>query len=143
MSLLEIRRSASINPCCYNDSEKSVVHAIVHSVQANKKVRRMMAIELPEEYKRYLVTGLTEGGLAVDPGWYQLWPLDRVAEYNKGYQIEEFAPGFLAFGSSGGGEIFAFDAQHRIYMIPAIGMSPEEAELVAETWQDFERAIER
>jgi len=33
--------------------------------------------------------------------------------------------------------------KHRIFMIPAVGMSPDEARLVAETWQDFERAIER
>jgi len=102
-----------------------------------------MAIEFPEEYKRFLATGPVEGGLSVQPLWYQLWPLDRVAEYNKGYKIEEFAPGFLAFGSSGGGEILAFDVKHRIFMIPAVGMSPDEARLVAETWQDFERAIER
>ena len=102
-----------------------------------------MTIELPEEYKRFSATGPAEGELAVDPGWYQLWPLDDVAEQNKSYQIEEFAPGFLAFGSSGGGEILAFDSKHRIFMIPAVGMSPDEARLVTESWADFERAIAR
>ncbi len=101
-----------------------------------------MAIELPEEYKRFLATGRVEGGLSVEPLWYQLWPLDRIAEYNKGYRIEEFAPGFLAFGSSGGGDILVFDDKHRVFSIPAVGMSQQEARLVAETWQDFEQAIE-
>ena len=29
-----------------------------------------MTMELPEDYKRFLATGLAEFELAVDPGWY-------------------------------------------------------------------------
>ena len=80
--------------------------------------------DLPEEYKKFVKAGSLEGELSIDPGWYQLWPLDQVAELNRNYEIEEFAPGFLAFGSNGGGEIFAFDHQYRIYMLPASACVP-------------------
>jgi len=100
-------------------------------------------IDLPEEYKRFLASGSREGPLTIDPGWYQLWPLAEIAELNAGYQIEQFAPGFLAFGSNGGGEILVFDARHRVFMIPAVGMSPDQARLVADSWTEFENSIEK
>ena len=52
-------------------------------------------------------------------------------------------PGFLGFGSSGSGEMFAFDAKHQVFMIPFIGMDPEEAQLVAGAWIEFVNLMER
>jgi hypothetical protein len=62
---------------------------------------------------------------------------------NLGYQVPEFAPGFLGFGSSGGGEMLAFDADGRVVMIPFIPMSPELALPVADSWSEFVERIER
>jgi len=98
---------------------------------------------LPPEYVSYCAgTGPQEGGLTVEPGWFQLWPLDEVAQLNNDYQIPESIPGFLGFGSSGGGELLAFDAAGRIVMIPFIPISAEEARLVADSWGDFVEKIE-
>jgi hypothetical protein len=99
---------------------------------------------LPEEYIRYFAEdGPREGGLTVEPGWFQLWTPDEVGKWNMEYEVEEFAPGFLGFGSSGGGEMLAFDLNGRVVMIPFIGMHADEARLVAGSWREFVEQIER
>ena len=35
-----------------------------------------------------------------------LWPIEKLRELNDAYQVEQYAPGFLIFGSDGGGEAF-------------------------------------
>ncbi len=99
---------------------------------------------LPAEYVKYFSgDGLLEGGLMVDPGWFQLWPLGEIEDLNLNYQVQEFAPGFLGFGSSGGGELLAFDSEGSIVMIPFIGMAPNEAITIAASWSDFVSKIEQ
>ncbi len=78
----------------------------------------------------------------VAPGWFQLWPLSQIEALNRDYQVQAYAPGFLGFGSSGGGELFAFDNQGCIVMIPFIGMSLSEAITIAESWNDFVSKID-
>ena len=99
---------------------------------------------LPTDYVSYFAgDGPKEGGLAVEPGWFQLWRPDEVERWNRDYQVQEFAPGFFGFGSSGGGELLAFDTAGRVVMIPFIGMSPDEARPVADSWSQFVERIER
>ncbi|WP_395748398.1 SMI1/KNR4 family protein [Prosthecobacter sp.] len=100
-------------------------------------------MDLPPQYTGYFAgVGPKEGGLSVEPGWFQLWPPDEVPQWNHEYQVHEFAPGFLGFGSSGGGELLAFDSESRIVMIPFIGMSAKEAKPVAASWGEFVEKIE-
>lgn len=54
------------------------------------------------------------------------------------------ASAFVAFGSNGGGELFAFDIRRgddAVFMIPAIGMSNDDGLLVALTLLAFARRI--
>ncbi len=83
-----------------------------------------------------------EGGLSIDPGWFQLWRVGDIDRLNREYEVAEFARGFTGFGSSGGGEMLAFDGQGRIVMIPFVGMDPNEAVLIAESWDQFTKAME-
>lgn len=39
--------------------------------------------------------------------------------------------------------MLAFDYEGRISMIPFIGMSSDEAIVIADSWKDFEKAIEK
>ena|SRR2546426_6280586 len=99
---------------------------------------------LPAPYVRYFASDAPkEGALAVEPGWFQLWQPAEVEQLNRDYHIPEFAPGFLGFGSSGGGELLAFDSAGRIVMLPMVGMSPGEARPVADSWSEFVERIER
>jgi hypothetical protein len=104
--------------------------------------------ELPEEYLALL--GYSDGGdgvLGIEPGWLQLWSSADVLENNKDYEIEEYIPGFFGFGSSGGGELLAFDTRRgkpwKIVMIPFVPMSAELAIVIAKDFDEFIRAIGR
>src|SRR5688572_14806924 len=104
--------------------------------------------ELPEEYLallRYSDGG--DGVLGLEPGWLQLWSSTDVLENNKDYEIEEYIPGFFGFGSSGGGELLAFDTRRgkpwKIVMIPFVPMSAELAIVIAKDFEEFIRAIGR
>lgn len=76
------------------------------------------------------------------PSYMQLWPLDKVTEYNDAFEIAEYAPGFFGFGSNGGGELLVFDTEGAVYCLPAVGMEPKYATRVANSWADFARYIE-
>lgn len=99
---------------------------------------------LPDEYVRYCSgDGPKEGGLSVDPGWFQLWPVGQVEQLNRDYHVKEFVPDYFGFGSNGGGELLAFDSRGRVSMIPFISMSADEAKPVADSWSEFVQRIER
>jgi hypothetical protein len=99
---------------------------------------------LPAQYVDYFATGgPIEGELNVEPGWFQLWPPAELEQMNRDYHVSEFAPGFLGFGSSGAGELLAFDAGGRVVMIPFVPMSPQNAQPVASSWSDFVGRIRR
>ena len=79
--------------------------------------------------------------LAVDPGWFQIWPVDQVAQYNQEYSFKEFLPGFFGIGSSGGGELLAFDMRAvppwPVVAVPFIPLSEAEAIQVAPNFMTF------
>jgi hypothetical protein len=118
------------------------------NAQSIHKLVTESAIELPEEYLallRYSNGG--EGELAIEPGWFQLWPAEKVVEFNRGYEVEQNAPGFFGFGSNGGGEMLAFDTRKgqpwKVAMIPFIPMRTEEAIEIAGSFRVFIEAMGR
>jgi hypothetical protein len=75
-----------------------------------------------------------EGELDAEPGWIALWPVAEVARLNAGYELSRWLPGFLGFGSNGGGELFVFDTRAlpwRICMVPFIPMEESDAVEIA------------
>jgi hypothetical protein len=101
---------------------------------------------LPDSYLAFL--GFSNGGegpLAVAPGWFVIWSAEEVLESNQGYQVDKELPGFFGFGSNGGGELFAFDARSpqpwKIVMIPFIPLQERYAVVVAESFEQFVKAI--
>jgi hypothetical protein len=110
---------------------------------AIQKLIAAAEVALPPEYVEYLrIVNGGEGDLAVDPGWFQIWPADQVVELNSAYELRKYLPGFFGIGSSGGGELLAFDARSEppwpVVMIPFIAMEEAEAEQVA---PDFESLV--
>ena len=64
---------------------------------------------IKQTLKSWLDEGFLEGELSVEPEWYVLWRPEELEEFNRDYQLAEYAPGFLTFGGNGGGELLAFD----------------------------------
>lgn len=102
-------------------------------------------MNLPRAYLDYFAQDRpTEAFLSCDfPGYMALWPTDKVTQYNAEYGVPEYAPGFLCFGTNGGGELLAFDQSGAVVCLPAIGMEPRYATPVADSWAEFERFIEK
>lgn len=101
---------------------------------------------LPEAYLFLLQTyNGGEGELAIEPGWFQLWSAEEVLKANQAYNVENFIPGFWGFGSSGGGELLAFDMLHsepwRVVMILFIPMDKQEAVVICKDFLDFVKAM--
>jgi hypothetical protein len=100
---------------------------------------------IPADYAAYLqARGAFECFVNGDdgPGYAALWPLEQLQDNNAGYGLELYAPGFVAFGSNGGGELLCFDGMGAVYMLPAIGMEPDAAIRVADTFDEFTRSFE-
>ncbi|MYM84140.1 hypothetical protein GTP44_19570 [Duganella sp. FT50W] len=72
-----------------------------------------------------------------EPGYVVLWALDEIPKSNSDVEIEIYAPGFVAFGGDGGGELLVFDSSGAVFMLPMIGMEPDCAIRVAETFEEF------
>lgn len=94
---------------------------------------------LPKQYLEYVRNdGAAEFETDFDFGGYIiLEPIERIEEFNKEIEIDKYAPGFLAFASDGGGEVFVFDEEGKIYLMPLIGMTPRDASLIADSWADY------
>jgi hypothetical protein len=103
-------------------------------------------IRLPPAYLDQLVSSNGgEGSLGIEPGWISLWSAEVVVALNIEYSIAEFLPGFFGFGSSGGGELLAFDARNAepypIVMVPFIPMDPKAAVQIARSFEELRGLI--
>ncbi|MGB8355024.1 MAG: SMI1/KNR4 family protein [Chthoniobacteraceae bacterium] len=101
-----------------------------------------MNLNLPLEYISYIETdGISEGLTDGMPGYFILWHPDEIESNNTSLKIQTYAPGFLGFGSDGGGELLAFDASGAVFMLPMIGMAPKYAQKIGNSWKEIEQRI--
>lgn len=104
--------------------------------------------DLPEEYLtllRYSNGG--EGFLCIEPWYFQLCSAEEVVEYNHGYKVDEFLPGWFAIGSNGGGEMLAIRKRDGspcpVYMVPFVPMAEIDAVQIAHDFEMFAMALGR
>jgi hypothetical protein len=103
---------------------------------------------LPKEYLSFLqYSNGGEGFLCIEPWYFQLWSTEELIEYNRGYNVEEFLPGWFAIGSSGGGEMLTIRKRDGspcpVYMVPFIPMSEKDAVQIAHDFEMFAMAFGR
>ena len=106
-------------------------------------LRQTLGVDLPSDYLDFL--RFSDGGcgsIPVDPWCFDgLWKATELAEFNRGYQVATYCPGFFGIGSSGGGEMFAFDMRGAqpwpVVHVPFIGMEPAAALPVAPDFHSF------
>jgi SMI1 / KNR4 family (SUKH-1) len=103
-------------------------------------VEKHFGCVLPDEYKHFM--GAHDGGEGFFGKQYViLWRTAELIDFNRDYEVTRYAPGLLLFGSSGGGEAFAFDIREeermRVRMVPFIGMSLKDAKPIADTFKGF------
>lgn len=49
------------------------------------------------------------GKIPYDTGYIEFFPLENVLSENRAHHLDESLPGFFAFGSDGGDELYVFD----------------------------------
>ncbi len=98
----------------------------------------IMDIEAIKQVLRsWLEEGYLEGELSVEPEWYVLWQPEELEEFNRDYQIAEYAPGFLTFGGNGGDELLVVNESEEVFYIPSIVMASDTAIKIANSLQEF------
>src|SRR5438045_159769 len=94
---------------------------------------------LPQDYVE--IMRQTNGGEGfVGESYFRLYPIQKLAQLNQAYGVNEFAPGLIIFGSNSGGEAFAFDTRTTamlVVQIPFIPMLFQYAEHYPGTFVDF------
>lgn len=66
--------------------------------------------------------------------------IGELIRFNKEYEVSEYAPGILLFGSDGGGEGYGFNTNEPgwpVVRLPFIGMAPEYADEVANSFENL------
>jgi hypothetical protein len=87
---------------------------------------------LPEEFREFLKRsdGLSLGGGLLIYGSAEL------KERNETWEVEDYAPGYIAIGDDGGGNVFLMKLNQddsAIYTVESGVMDPEFAEMVSES----------
>jgi hypothetical protein len=93
---------------------------------------------LPSELSEYHTSGAAlSRKLDVSPWLCEFWPVAEVETWNERYEVPRNAPGYIGFGTSGGGEMYAFSPRGAIVCLAFIGMSPHDELQVATSWEVF------
>lgn len=90
-------------------------------------------VAVPDDYLNFLREHNGGEGF-IGTKYLIFWKAEELVDFNRQYEVEEYAPGILLFGSSGGGEGYGFDTQAAsvpIVRVPFIGMDRDSAEPVA------------
>lgn len=104
-----------------------------------KNAQRELHWNFPTIYKDFLLK--YDGGEGfVGDNYVILWASNEIAQFNNDYQVQQYAPGLVLFGSNGAGEGYAFDARvldAPIVQVPFIGMELSYAEPIALDFDEF------
>ena len=73
-----------------------------------EKIITTLNAVLPVDYVQF-IKQYNGGEGEVGSSYLVLWEFDEIVEANKDYSTDEFAPGYLIFGSDGGATAYAFE----------------------------------
>ena len=122
----------------------SVFTALPASAEALRAAERDIGKILPNDYKSFLLEHNGGEGL-VGEHYLILWSAEELFAFNEGYEVSKYASGLLMFGSTGGGDGFAFDTRtspYRVMQVPFVGMSVAEKFLVAGSFTELLDAMQ-
>ena len=103
-----------------------------------------LAFPLPDDYMRFLRLMNGGEGFIGNDHYLMLWRVEDLIRLNSEYHLAEACTELFLFGSNGGSEAFAFDTYSTlppVVAIPYIGLSFEDAILIAPTFELFLRRL--
>ncbi len=95
---------------------------------------------LPEDYRQVLRDSDGLEGFVAPETYLSLWSTSDLASLNEAYAVGEFLPGVVLLGTDGGDTGYGFTSrgrQNRYIIVPLVGMSPETAREVADSFSEF------
>jgi len=101
-----------------------------------------LGFALPADYKAFIRIHNGGEGFLKD-GYLIIWRIEEVASFNQEYEVSEYAPGIVLFGSSGGGEGYGWDisqASMPVVRVPFIGMGRDVVVSVSQRFSMFVEA---
>jgi hypothetical protein len=78
--------------------------------------------------------------------YLMLWKLEELEEFNREYEVHEYLPDVLLFGSNGGGDAYGFSTDTmpwKVIKVPFVGMSPDDCERIAASFSEFLEVLEQ
>lgn len=106
---------------------------------ATQHLAASLGCSLPSDYINFLREH--DGGEGfIGDNYLILWRAEEISQFNREYEVEQYAPGLLLFGSSGGGEGYGFDTRDvamPVVRVPFIGMDLRYAIPVASDFTDL------
>ncbi len=143
MDILELLSDETADWLRYPPAREEALDALIEQT----------GLSFPEEYLsllRYSNGG--DGPLDTQPCWFIIEPVEGLIELNDrpmqvyvpniGYQVQEYLPGYFAFGTNGSGEFLVFNTQEeqpwKVYSAPMIGSDED----VMECTSDFRTFVE-
>jgi hypothetical protein len=99
-----------------------------------------LGLKLPVEYVGFLKVTNGGDGFVGEKEYVIFWGVEELASLNRSYEVQDYAPGFLIFGSNGGGEAYGFDTRSEgwpIVRITFVGMDWSEARPMGESFSAF------
>jgi hypothetical protein len=97
------------------------------SEQAVRSVEQSTGLKLPEEYVA-LIRRHNGGEGFIGSEYLILWKVEELVSFNHDYEVREYIPDLLLFGSNGGGEAYGFKTNlvpWEIIRVPFVGMAPD------------------
>ena len=95
----------------------------------------------PRDYLDFMATHQLGGeGWLGDGDYLILWAIEDLGRLNKDYEVDVYAPGLVVFGSSGGGEAYAFDTRRSPWPVveaPFVGLSLDLIVPISPTFTGF------
>jgi SMI1 / KNR4 family (SUKH-1) len=125
----------------------SNIQKIIRKLESNapatqdaiKIFEKASGLELPKDYINFLLkTNGAEG--FIGDNYVIFWAMEELVELNKAYEVDEYKPELLLFGSNGGGEAFAFNKRSlpmKIVQIPSISIDLKDAIQLGYSFYDF------
>lgn len=102
-----------------------------------KEIEETLKIKFPQDYVEYMVKNNGYTGM-LNEQYYNIWKLEDIISMNNNYQVQEFFPNLIYFGSNGGGEAFAFDKSNNMCIVSIPFIETEEDKIIiANNFNDF------
>lgn len=125
MNSEDVLKEWQLNARASEDAIRGAVSSLAHS--------------LPADYTLFLRDH--DGGEGfVGDNYLILWKAEELDTFNREYEVEQYAPGLLLFGSNGGGEGYGFDTRNEampVVRVPFIGMELSYATPIATSFTDL------